>query len=100
MNPVERLTAAIPSVMRTLLRHAPMSPGKVEAAWRLAVGPAIARATSVALAGDGTLAVSATAPAWRRELKRSQEVILSRLQDLLGADTVRRMKVEGRTGRA
>lgn len=100
MRPVERLTAAIPSVMRTLLRHGPMSPGKIEAAWRLAVGPAIARATVVALAEDGTLQVSSSALAWRREIKRSRKIILSRLQDLVGGDTVRRIDVADRSSRA
>lgn len=70
-----------------------MSPGKVGAAWRLAVGTAIDRATAVALREDGTLEVAAVELAWRREVRRSQDLILSRLRDLLGPDPVRKIKV-------
>jgi hypothetical protein len=73
-----------------------MSPGKLQAAWRLAVGTAIDRATSVALRADGTLEVAATALSWRREVRRSQGLILSRLHDLLGPDPVRKVKVVAR----
>jgi predicted nucleic acid-binding Zn ribbon protein len=73
-----------------------MSPGKIQAAWRLAVGSAIDRATSVALREDGTLEVAATELAWRREVRRSQGLILSRLQDLVGPDPVRKIKVVAR----
>jgi predicted nucleic acid-binding Zn ribbon protein len=73
-----------------------MSPGKIQAAWRLAVGTAIDRATSVALRADGTLEVAATDLAWRREVRRSQGLILSRLHDLVGPDPVRKIKVVAR----
>ena len=93
---MEPLSASIPSVVRGLLRSGPMSPGKIQAAWRLAVGTAIDRATSVALRGDGTLEVAATELAWRREVRRSQGLILSRLQGLVGPDPVRKIKVVAR----
>jgi len=93
---VEPLRASIPSVVRVLLRSGPMSPGKIQAAWRLAVGTAIDRATVVALREDGTLEVAATELAWRREVRRSQGLILSRLHDLLGQDPVRKIKVVAR----
>ena len=93
---MEPLKASIPSVMRSLLRSGPMSPGKIGAAWRLAVGTAIDRATSIALRDDGTLEVAATELTWRREVRRSQSLILSRLQELLGDDPVRKIKVVAR----
>ena len=96
---MEPLRASIPSVVRVLLRSGPMSPGKIQAAWRLAVGTAIDRTTVVALREDGTLEVAATELAWRRELRRSQELILSRLHDLLGPDPVRKIKVVARLSR-
>ncbi len=97
---MEPLKASIPSVVRGLLRNGPMSPGKVEAAWRLVVGPAIDRATSVALRADGTLEVAAAELAWRREVRRSQGLILSRLRELLGPETVRKIKVVARLSEA
>lgn len=87
------LKAAIPAVVRDLLRHGPMSEGKLQAAWRLAVGPAIDRATRVALREDGTLEVAAAELAWRREVRRSQPLILSKVQGLLGPEPVRKIKV-------
>lgn len=93
---MEPLKALIPAVVRDLLRQGPMSPGKIQAAWRLAVGTAIDRATRVALRQDGTLEVGAPELVWRREVRRSQGLILIRLRELLGPDTVRRMKVVAR----
>lgn len=97
---MEPLKASVPSVVRTLLRSGPMSPGKIRAAWRLAVGTAIDRATLVALRDDGTLEVAATELAWRREVRRSQGLILSRLHDLLGPEPVRKVKVVARLSEA
>jgi hypothetical protein len=93
---VEPLSATIPSVVRSLLRSGPMSPGKMQAAWRLAVGMAIDRATRVALLEDATLEVAAAELMWRREVRRSQGLILSRLQELLGSAAVRKIKVVAR----
>jgi predicted nucleic acid-binding Zn ribbon protein len=73
-----------------------MSPGKIQAAWRLAVGTAIDRATRVALLEDGTLEVATAELAWRREVKRSQGLILTRLVDLLGSGTVKKIKIVAR----
>ncbi len=77
-----------------------MSPGKIGAAWRFVVGAAIGRATSVALRADGTLEVAAAELAWRREVRRSQGLILSRLRELLGPDPVRKIKVVARLSEA
>ena len=86
----------MPSVVRNILRNGPMSPGKIQAAWRLAVGTAIDRATSVALLEDGTLEVASAELAWRREVKRSQGLILARLHDLLGPASIKKVKVVAR----
>jgi predicted nucleic acid-binding Zn ribbon protein len=96
---VEPLGAVMPSAVRHILRQGAMSPGKLAFAWRLAVGAAIARASEVSLREDGTVDVLAVDPAWRRELKRSHDLVLTRLQDLLGSEIVRRVRVLGRPGR-
>lgn len=95
---MQPLAAVVPSAVRRLLRHGEMSQGKLEFAWKTAVGPAIDRATSILLTSSATLEVTASDPAWRRELKRSQAVILGRLQELLGTDAVRAIKVVARAG--
>ena len=47
-----------------VIRKAPLTDEKVAFAWRLAVGPAIAKATTVRLDADGTLYVTAESQAW------------------------------------
>ena len=86
------LTQAVPGAVADLLRQAPLSDGKVAFAWKVAVGPAMERATAVKL--DGTVLVVEVANAqWAREVKRSSGVILARLATLLGPDTVSDLKV-------
>ena len=81
------LSLAMPGALRLLLHNAPLSDGKVAFAWRAAVGAAFDRATAVKLEA-GTLIVETTSAQWAYELKRSQALILSRLQSLLGDDAV------------
>lgn len=75
-----------------------MSPGKLQFAWGVAVGPAIERATTVRLTPNGILEVAATDPAWRRELRAAQGTILRKVQDLLGPAAVKRIRVLGYAG--
>ena len=89
------LSSALPGALAALLRDAPLSPGKVSFAWRAAVGPAVERKTDVRLI-DKTLVVDAASRLWAREVTRSSSIILSRLQLLLGADTVVAISVRRR----
>jgi len=85
-------SAAIPGAVAELLRDAPLSDGKIAFAWKVAVGPALDRATAVKL--DGTvLLVEVASAQWAREIKRSTGLILPRLRALLGRDTVTAIKV-------
>lgn len=86
------LTHAVPGAVRLLLRDAPLSAGKIELAWRVAVGPALGRATSIAFE-DHVLIVEASTPEWSREVSRSAPVILERMREFLGADVVSRIEV-------
>lgn len=95
MQPV---ASVLPDAVRRLLRQGEMSQGKLEFAWRSAVGPAVERACSVQLSDNGTVEVRATDAAWRRELRHSQGMILRRLQDLLGSDVVTAVRIIGRDG--
>lgn len=84
---------AMTRVMGEILRKAPASPERASLAWRLAVGPAMARVTTVRLGADGVLTVSAPDAHWQKEVRRSTRLILPRLAALLGADTVRHLEV-------
>jgi hypothetical protein len=75
-----------------MLRGAPLSDGKVDFAWKIAVGPALERATAIKLDGD-VLIVEVTTDQWGREITRSSGLILARLQALLGDETVAHIQV-------
>ncbi len=79
-------------VLPALLSRAPLTPEKVRFVWGLAVGPAIARATTVSLEGS-RLVVHTSDRAWRREVERSTPLILGRVQQLLGARVVEAIHV-------
>jgi hypothetical protein len=81
------ITHALPGALTELLRHAPLSDGKVTFAWTAAVGAAVGRVTHVKLERD-VLIVETSSVEWSREVRRSSGVILHRLQRLLGRDTV------------
>jgi Dna[CI] antecedent, DciA len=82
-----RVDRVIPDVLAQVIRHAPLCPEKVTFAWREAVGPAIARASSVNRDEQGLLHVTVD-PAWTREIHRSSPLILRRLERLLGPGVV------------
>jgi predicted nucleic acid-binding Zn ribbon protein len=81
----------IPSVLANVLKNAPLCPEKVEFAWRIAVGPAVARVTRIALDDHGALHVTSSDPPWLAEVRRSSKLILARLATMLGPDTVKRI---------
>jgi hypothetical protein len=83
----------VPSALGSILRNAPLSPGKVSFAWRAVVGPALDRVSRVSLRGDGALDVLAADERWRREFERAAPAIVMRLQELLGSDAVKRLVV-------
>ncbi len=80
-------------VIAGVVRRQPPSPARTSFAWHLAVGPALARVTSVELDG-GTLRVRSADPRWLKEIDRAKAVILPKLQDLLGEHTITRISVQ------
>lgn len=78
-------------VLAQIVRRQPPSPGRTRFAWQLAVGPALARTTSVELEGT-TLTIRSTDPRWLREIERATATILPKLQQLLGEDQVRKIR--------
>ena len=74
-------------VLAQLIRRQPPSPARTQFAWQLAVGPALARATTVTL-DQGVLHVSALDSRWLKEIGRARGAILPKLQHILGPDSV------------
>lgn len=89
MIPVQTI---VPGVLAAIVRKAPLTEEKVGFAWRTAVGPAVAGATSVVLDG-ATLRVCARDRAWQREIERSAATIRARLDDLLGPGVARYLDI-------
>jgi len=92
MQPIQHV---LPAALAEIVRRAPSSPEKIAFAWHAAVGPAIARATVIAIGDGGVLDVRVSTEAWRRELRRSAPVIVDRLEKLLGPGVIAGLKIAG-----
>jgi hypothetical protein len=90
---VIKANQVMPAVVAEVIRKAPLTNEKVAFAWRLAVGPAVDKATKVRLDADGTLYVSAKA-AWLDGVRQSVGLIRSRLAHYLGETAVKRISYE------
>jgi predicted nucleic acid-binding Zn ribbon protein len=90
MLPIQRLTS---SVLNDIIRRQPPSEGRTAFAWQLAVGAAIARATTVRLA-DGEMTVTASDARWVTEVEAARDIVLRRLQSLLGPDAVMKIRIQ------
>ena len=84
MQPIAKV---MPRALAEIMRQAPLSPGKVDFAWRSAVGASMARASRVRLEGT-TLLVDTQSAEWASAIMRSSPIILPRLQAVLGPDAV------------
>jgi hypothetical protein len=89
---MEPLNSVMDAVLPALLARTPLTPEKVRFAWRVSVGPAIDRATTVRLAG-ATLVVAGQ-PQWLKEIQRAETLIVRRLQRVLGDSVVRTLGYE------
>ena len=78
-------------VIAEIIRRQPASKEKTGFAWQLAVGPALARVTSVDLR-DGVLFVVARDDRWLKEIARATPAILAKMQHLLGEQAVRTIR--------
>jgi hypothetical protein len=88
---VIKANQVMPAVVGDVIRKAPLTDEKVAFAWRLAVGPAINKATTVRLGSDGTLYLTAESKAWVDSVRDSIGIIRSRLAHFLGDDAVKRI---------
>ena len=85
---MQALQSFAPAVLAEIIRRQPASRQRTEFAWSVAVGPALARVTTVELRNHN-LIVCARDVQWARELERARDTILPRLQLLLGRETVK-----------
>ena len=83
-----------PDVLRKILASQPTTEAKVLFAWRMAAGPAMARAARAAWTPDGILRLTPADPAWRREIRRARGTLVARLQHWLSAEIVRTIVIE------
>jgi predicted nucleic acid-binding Zn ribbon protein len=86
MVPLQIITTG---VLAEIVRRQPASKERTAFAWQLAVGPALARATTVELTELGTLIVRAADSRWSAEVDRAKQSVLQKMQDLLGPDQVK-----------
>jgi predicted nucleic acid-binding Zn ribbon protein len=89
MIPLQRFSS---SVLAEIVRRQPASKERDTFAWQLAVGPVLARVTTVDLSG-GVLSVRAVDRRWGLEIERSRETVLQKMQDLLGPGQITRLKI-------
>lgn len=91
---MDSLQSVTTGALTALFRLGPMSQGKLELAWRMAVGDGLSRVTSVRLQPDGSVEVHPADQRWRKELQRSSGMILTRLKALLGAEAVPHLHIK------
>lgn len=89
MRPIQTFAGG---VLAEVVRRQPSSRARTTFAWQLAVGPALARVTSVEMEGT-TLRVRSADPRWLKEIDRAKAVILPKFQHLLGQETVAKISV-------
>jgi predicted nucleic acid-binding Zn ribbon protein len=89
MQPISQV---LPRALVEMVRQAPLSAGKVDFAWRTAVGAPMARVTAVCLE-EGTLLVETQSAQWSAAVMRASPMILSRLRSMLGDDAVHNIRL-------
>jgi len=85
------LRSTATTVLRDLLATQPNTPEKMRFAWRIAAGPAMARAASVDWSIEKGLRVRPQSESWRREILRARPVLTARLGQLVGDDIAKRL---------
>jgi hypothetical protein len=87
MTPLQSFASG---VLAEIVRRQPTSKERTNFAWQLAVGQALARATTVELT-DGILTVRALDERWIREIERARDRVLGKMRQILGEEQVATM---------
>jgi predicted nucleic acid-binding Zn ribbon protein len=91
---MESLQSTQTRALRALLDQQPTTPAKMAFVWKMAAGPAMARATAVRWRDGGVLVVRASSPSWLREIRRARPLLVARMRELAGADAVSKLEIE------
>ena len=91
---LQPIGASTQQMLRSLLAAQPPSAARALFAWKMAAGPALARATQATWREDGTLVVRGVNEAWTRELRRARPLLTHRVRELLGDESVRRLVID------
>jgi predicted nucleic acid-binding Zn ribbon protein len=78
------------SVLAQIVRRQPQSQARTNFAWQLAVGQAVARATTVQLK-DGVITVRAVDRRWLREIEPMRATVIDKLRRVLGEEQITRI---------
>jgi predicted nucleic acid-binding Zn ribbon protein len=89
MIPVQSILS---TTLVEIVRRQPASKERDAFAWQLAVGPALARVTTVELSG-GVLSVRAVDRRWVVEIERARVAVLQKMQHLLGPEKITKLKI-------
>ena len=91
MTPLQSFASG---VLAEIVRRQPASKERTNFAWQLAVGQALARATTVEL-NNGVLTVRAVDRRWIREIERARDSVTKKMQHILGVDQITRIDTRG-----
>lgn len=91
---MEPISTSTQRMLRSVLATQPPSAARARFAWKMAAGPAMARATEATWRDDGTLVVRGVNDAWTRELRRARPLLLHRVRELLGDESVSRLVID------
>ncbi|MEO8078608.1 MAG: DciA family protein [Acidobacteriota bacterium] len=90
MIPVQNFSSG---VLAEILRRQPASKERTQLAWHMAVGPALARVTTVELS-EGVLTVRSADTRWTLEIQRARGAVLQKMQHLLGESEVTKIETD------
>ncbi len=95
MKRLDALFSSATEALRRVLESQPTTPAKITFVWRMAAGPALAKAVDIDWRDDdGVLLLRAKTPAWLKELRHARPVLNARIVELLGPGIVKRLVIE------
>lgn len=96
---MDQARQVLPTALAQAVRLAPLTPEKIDFAWRAAGGAPIARVTAVALGDGGVLTVKSADAHWAKEVHRLRHALVRSLETWLGAGVVTTIEVAGPNAR-
>jgi predicted nucleic acid-binding Zn ribbon protein len=94
MGRLESLRSTATDALRHLLDAQPNNSAKMSFAWRMAAGPALAKAADPEWRDDGVLVVHARTAAWLKELRHARPILSTRLEQIVGSGVIKKFVIE------